>query len=267
MSITVTDVITALEQAFPPQLAESWDRIGLIVGEPNAPVSRIGFAVDPCQATVDEAIVRGAHMLITHHPLYLRGTSTVAASTAKGAWVHQLIKNDVALYAAHTNADAAPTGSAVAFGNLLGLEDMRPLAPNGKVAHLGIGRIGRLPITMSVRELAHRIQALIPHTEPGILVGGDPERIVRTVAISPGSGDSFLATANEAGADVYICADLRHHPASDHLWAGGCALIGLTHFASEWPVLPAMAKAVSHLSGLETYISTLVTDPWTLRLS
>ncbi|WP_216387780.1 Nif3-like dinuclear metal center hexameric protein [Arcanobacterium phocae] len=266
MSITVADVMATMECAFPARLAEDWDRVGLVVGDPQEPVSRIGFAVDPCQATVDEAIERGADMLITHHPLYLRGTSTVATSTAKGSWVHKLIKNNCALFAAHTNADAAATGSAVAFGSLLNLENMRPLQPYDNQPELGIGRVGELPMTMSVRELAERIKALIPETAPGILVGGDPEKIVRTVAVSPGSGDSFLTTANQAKADVYICADLRHHPASDHLWAGGCSLIGLTHFASEWPVLPAMVQAISGIDGIETYISTLVTDPWSLRL-
>ncbi|WP_216386844.1 Nif3-like dinuclear metal center hexameric protein [Arcanobacterium phocae] len=266
MSITVADVMSVMEDAFPLRLAEDWDRIGLVAGDPRAQVSTIGFAVDPCEATVTEALERGADMLITHHPLYLRGTSTVATTTAKGSWVHKLIKNDIALYAAHTNADAAPTGSAVALGELLQLENMRPLSPNPNQPKLGIGRVGELPMTMSVYELAQRLHGLLPHTEPGVLVGGDPEKIVRTVALSPGSGDSFLRTANEAGADVYICADLRHHPATDHLWGGGCALIGLTHFASEWPVLPAMERAITVKLDVETYISTLITDPWTLRL-
>ncbi|USR80082.1 Nif3-like dinuclear metal center hexameric protein [Arcanobacterium pinnipediorum] len=266
MSITVADVIAVMESVFEPRLAEEWDRIGLVAGDPHTRVSRIGFAVDPCQATVAEAVARQADMLITHHPLFLRGTSTVATTTAKGSWVHTLIKNDIALYAAHTNADAAPTGSAVALGKLLQLENMRPLAPNPNQPELGIGRVGELPLTMSVRELAQRLHGLLPHTQPGVLVGGDPEKIVRTVALSPGSGDSFLAAANEAGADVYICADLRHHPATDHLWSGGCALIGLTHFASEWPVLPAMAQAITDSLDVDTYISTIVTDPWTLRI-
>lgn len=263
--LRISDVVAQMDAAFPPALAEDWDRVGLVVGDPQDEVTKVGFAVDPCEATVNEAIERGAQLLITHHPLYLRGTSSVAAINGKGSWVHRLIRSGVGLLAAHTNADAAPTGSATALAELLGLTDTRPLDPAPSNKELGIGKVGTLPLTMSVRELAERLRGLIPETPAGILLGGDPERIVSTVALSPGSGDSYLEAANASGADVYITADLRHHPATDHLWNGGCALIGLTHFASEWPVLPKMRDAVAEL-GLDTYISTIVTDPWTARI-
>ncbi|MDO5025616.1 MAG: Nif3-like dinuclear metal center hexameric protein [Trueperella sp.] len=261
----LAEVIAVLNEEFPPALAEDWDRVGLTVGDPAAEIELVGFAVDPCAATVAEAISRGAQLLVTHHPLYLRGTSTVAADTAKGAWVHQLIKHDVALFSAHTNADAAADGSAVALAELLGLQNLRPLSPQLDQPELGIGRIGELEMTMTVREVAQRLRAQLPEVPAGILIGGDPDKICRTVAVSPGSGDSYLAVANHSGADVYITADLRHHPATDHLWAGGCALIGATHFASEWPVLPKLRDRVAQL-GVATYLSTLITDPWVERI-
>ncbi|VEI12553.1 Nif3-like dinuclear metal center hexameric protein [Trueperella bialowiezensis] len=263
---TVADVVAVMNTHFPPSLAEDWDRVGLVAGDPADEVTTVGFAVDPCAAVVDEAIERGAQMLITHHPLYLRGTSTVAADTPKGSWVHKLIRGGVALFAAHTNADSAANGSAVALAELLKLRNTRPIAPNDSDPTLGLGRVGELEMTMTVRELAHRLKAMIPETPAGITIGGDPHKIVKTVAVSPGSGDSFLAAANAAGADVYITADLRHHPATDHLWAGGCALIGATHFASEWPVLPKLRDAVAGDLGLDAYISTIVTDPWVERI-
>lgn len=266
MSVTVAHVVEVMNKYYPPKIAEEWDRVGLVVGDLNSTVKRIGFAVDPCAATVSEAISRGAQMLITHHPLYLRGTSTVATTSAKGAWVHQLIKNDCALFAAHTNADAAENGSADALANLLQLKNQKPLSPNPQNPEIGIGKVGDLPLTMSVRELAYRLKALLPATPAGITIGGDLEKIVRRVALSPGSGDSFLNVVNEAKADVYITADLRHHPATDHLWNDGCALIGLTHFASEWPLLPNLRKTIVAELGVDTYISTIVTDPWLERI-
>ena len=125
MSVCVSDVMAAMERLFPPETAESWDHVGLSVGVPGAPVRTVGFAVDPCEATVNEAISRGADMLITHHPLYLRGTHSVAATTAKGSWTSRLIKSDVALYSAHTNADVA--ASTVALADLLGVHLERAL--------------------------------------------------------------------------------------------------------------------------------------------
>ena len=266
MASTVADVIAVMDQHYPPALAEDWDQVGLIVGDPAAEVTRIGLAVDPCEATVAEAIERGAQMLITHHPLYLRGTSSVAAINGKGRWVHSLISNGCALFAAHTNADAAVDGSGAALANLLQLENMRPLAPNSLCPELGIGTVGELPASMSVKELAHRLKALIPEVPAGITLGGDPDRIVRTVALCPGSGDSLFAAVTAAAVDVYITADLRHHPATDHLWNGGCPLIGLTHFASEWPVLVNIRRRLSVQLDIEAYISTIVTDPWVARI-
>ncbi|MFC5369967.1 Nif3-like dinuclear metal center hexameric protein [Arcanobacterium bovis] len=266
MSVTVEHIVRAMNKHYPASFAEDWDRVGLVVGDLAAPVKLIGFAVDPCEATVNEAIERGADMLITHHPLFLRGTSSVATDSAKGSWVHKLIKNDCALFAAHTNADAAADGSAVALADLLGVEDQRPLQPHSDFPQIGIGRVGTLPMTMSVLELAERVKAKIPDVPAGITIGGDPARIVKTVAVSPGSGDSFLKRVGEVGADVYITADLRHHPATDHLWSGGCALIGTTHFASEWPVLPNLQRRIEQECDVQTYVSTIITDPWEIRL-
>ncbi|MDD7504768.1 MAG: Nif3-like dinuclear metal center hexameric protein [Actinomycetaceae bacterium] len=266
MSLKIADAVAVMEGHFPAALKEEWDRVGLIVGNPDAELRTVGFAVDPCEATIREAIDRGADLLITHHPLYLRGTSTVADVGGKGSWVHELIRGGCALFAAHTNADAAQEGSATALANLLGLVDQRPLDPHPSDSELGIGKIGRLPITMSVRELAQRVKAVIPETPDGVLIGGDPERIVSLVALSPGSGDSYLDAVADSEADVYITADLRHHPATDHLWAGECPLISVTHFASEWPVLLSMRDAIASELSVRTYVSTIVTDPWVERV-
>ncbi len=106
----LSEVIAALDALWPADLAESWDAVGTVCGDPDAEVSRVLFAVDPVQEIADEAVRLGAQLLVTHHPLYLRGTTTVAASTFKGRVVHDLIKNDVALHVAHTNADRADPG-------------------------------------------------------------------------------------------------------------------------------------------------------------
>ena len=75
---TLSDVIAALDALWPPERAEGWDAVGLVCGDPDAQVSRVLFAVDPVREVVDEAVRIGADLLVTHHPLYLRGTTTVA---------------------------------------------------------------------------------------------------------------------------------------------------------------------------------------------
>ena len=90
MTITVGDVAAAMDRIFPPATAQAWDRVGLAVGDVHAPVRRIGFAVDPCEASVEEAIERGADMLITHHPatdhLWDGGCALVCATHWASEW-------------------------------------------------------------------------------------------------------------------------------------------------------------------------------------
>ncbi len=90
--VALRDVVAALDQLYDPATAESWDAVGLVCGDPGAPVRRVQFAVDPVRATVDEAIAAGADLLVTHHPLLLRGVHGVPATTPKGRIVHDLIR-------------------------------------------------------------------------------------------------------------------------------------------------------------------------------
>jgi dinuclear metal center YbgI/SA1388 family protein len=123
----LSDVVALVERWYPPHRAEEWDRVGLVCGDPDADVRRILLAVDPVQAVADEAASFDADLLITHHPLYLRGTSSVAATTPKGRVVHTLIGHGCGLLAAHTNADAPAGGVSESMALALGLRDVRPL--------------------------------------------------------------------------------------------------------------------------------------------
>lgn len=129
MTVTVAGVVADLERRYDPRWAESWDAVGLVCGDPDAPVERVHFAVDPVLAVADEAIALGAQLLVTHHPLFLGGTTSVAATTAKGRVVHRLLTAGVALYVAHTNADAADPGVSDALAAALGIYDVAPLDP------------------------------------------------------------------------------------------------------------------------------------------
>lgn len=127
---TVADIITVVEQAYPPELAESWDTgIGLTCGDRLQPVRRIVFAVDADTATVIEARDYNADMLITHHPLLFRSVQSIATDTLKGRLLTDLVRHNIAHFAAHTNADRAPNGVNDALAAALGLGDTTPLTP------------------------------------------------------------------------------------------------------------------------------------------
>ncbi|HMC71463.1 MAG TPA: Nif3-like dinuclear metal center hexameric protein, partial [Mycobacteriales bacterium] len=126
---TLADVIGVLDETYPPSTAEPWDAVGLVCGDPAAEVCRILLAIDPVAAVADEAVRVGAELLFTHHPLFLRPVHGVAATSAKGRLVHQLIGAGIGLHVAHTNADVADPGVSDALADVLGLEDVVPLQP------------------------------------------------------------------------------------------------------------------------------------------
>ncbi|MGD3106203.1 Nif3-like dinuclear metal center hexameric protein [Streptomyces sp. YGL11-2] len=266
----LSEVLAALDALWPPERAEGWDAVGTVCGDPGAEVRRVLFAVDPVQEIVDEAVQLGADLLVTHHPLYLRGTTTVAASTFKGRVVHTLIKHDIALHVAHTNADTADPGVSDALAGALDLRILRPLVPDASdpAGRRGLGRICELPHPMTLSELAGHAAARLPATAQGIRAAGDPDREIRTLAVSGGSGDSLFDDVRAAGVDAFLTADLRHHPASEATQHGPLALLDAAHWATEWPwceQAAAQLDAVSdrHGWGLRTHVSRTVTDPWT----
>ncbi|MEU1622724.1 Nif3-like dinuclear metal center hexameric protein [Streptomyces sp. NPDC005722] len=266
----LSDVIAALEALWPPAWAEQWDAVGLVCGDPDAEVGRVLFAVDPVREVVEEAITTGADLLVTHHPLYLRGTTTVAATGFKGRVVHTLIRHDIALHVAHTNADRADPGVSDALAEAVGLRVTGPLVPDpaDPAGRRGLGRIGELPEPLTLAEFARRAAAGLPATATGLRVAGDPERPVRTVAVCGGSGDGLFDDVRRAGVDVYLTADLRHHPASEAQQAGPPALVDAAHWATEWPWCEQAARRLDEVSErhgwtLRTYVSRTVTDPWT----
>jgi dinuclear metal center YbgI/SA1388 family protein len=307
---TVAEVVAALEARYPPAWAAAWDRVGLVLGEPAAPVRRVLCVVDCVPETVAEALTVGADLIVAHHPLLLRPVSTVAPTTYKGRIVHDLIRHGVALHVAHTNADVADPGVSDALAARLGLRDLRPLRPGvgdgapgggrggrGSAARgpagrgpaergpvdgrsagggtggdgaagpgVGAGRIGELPRPCTLAELTRLAARALPATAWGVRAAGDPDRPVRTVAVCGGAGDTYLADAAAAGVDAYLTADLRHHPVSEHLAGGGPALLDAAHWATERPWLDDLAAVLRDTLKVETVVSDLDTDPWTVHV-
>lgn len=271
---TVGEIRRVINEAYPPQLAESWDAVGLVCGDPADEVSTVAFALDCTQEVADKAVELGAQMLVVHHPLLLRGVTTVAADTPKGKVIHTLIRNGVALLAAHTNADKARPGVNDKLAELVGIKPGRPIVPVEPYENLdealGLGRVGELEVPVTLREFTQRVADALPETEWGVRAAGDPERMVKKVAVSSGSGDSFLDQAAAVGVDVYVTSDLRHHPVDEHLRAAhlaepeGPAVVDTAHWASEFPWTAQARDIVENALRVNTEIIDVRTDPWTI---
>ena len=154
MSPTLGEVIAVLDGLYDPSWAESWDAVGLVTGDPEVPVQRVLFAVDPVRAVVDQAIAGDFDLLVTHHPLLLRGVNSVAATTPKGRVVHDLIRSGTALHVCHTNADNANPGVSDALAAVLGLTDTRPLKP------LPAAPMDKIVVYVPIAETQEMIDAL-----------------------------------------------------------------------------------------------------------
>jgi dinuclear metal center YbgI/SA1388 family protein len=278
MQLTLADVVRALEALYPPETAQSWDQVGLVAGDLAQPVERIHLAVDPTLAVIEEARSLGADLLVTHHPLLLRGIHSVATDRAKGASITALVVHDIALYVAHTNADVASPGVNDALATACGLDATTPLAlPEGRA----LGRVGDLPAPLTLAAFAARLGVVLPPAAGGIRVAGPPDAVVRRVAVAGGAGDDLFDAVRASGADVYVTADLRHHPAleaREEARGGTPYLVDAGHWATEWLWLDTAAQrlvaalaegdtgardgAATGSPRVDTHISTLRTDPW-----
>ncbi|AKU18907.1 Nif3-like dinuclear metal center hexameric protein [Luteipulveratus mongoliensis] len=264
---TLSEVLTVLDGLYPPDTAQSWDQVGLVSGDPAQPVRRIHLAVDPTLAVIEEAREAGADLLVTHHPLLLRGVHSVATTSAKGASVTALVVADLALYVAHTNADVARPGVNDALAAAAGLTATEPLTVREGQS---LGLVGDLSVPMTLQAFAAMLAAALPATPVGVRVSGDADAEVRRVAVLGGAGDDAFAEVRASGADVYVTADLRHHPAleaREEARGGPPYLVDAGHWATESLWLESASERIRHELGgaaasVEVYVSTLRTDPW-----
>ncbi|WP_022906367.1 Nif3-like dinuclear metal center hexameric protein [Curtobacterium sp. B18] len=262
---TLRELQAVIEDLWPATGAESWDSVGLVAGDPDQTVDHVHLAVDAVPATARETVELGADLLLTHHPLLLRGVTTIAESTYKGSVLATLVRGGAALVAAHTNADVVTTGTSAVLADRLGLTDQRPLEP-GTDPSTGIGRVGELAEPTTLGALARALVDLLPGTATGVRVSGDFDQLIRSVALCAGAGDAYLGHPAVLGADVYVTSDLRHHPASEFreqaLLGGGPALIDTSHWATEWLWLDVAAEQLRRAAGVRVTVSDLRTDPW-----
>jgi dinuclear metal center YbgI/SA1388 family protein len=266
--MTLRDVVAAVERLYPTETAQSWDRVGLVTGDLDQPVRLVHLAVDPTLAVIEEARDAGADLLLTHHPLLLRGVHGVPTATAKGAAVTTLVRGGVALYVAHTNADVAAEGVCAALAEACGLLESHPLTVSEGQP---LGRVGDLGRPVALRAFVERLSARLPETAGGIRVSGPPDAVVRRVALLGGAGDDLFDAVRDSGADVYVTADLRHHPAleaREEARGGTPYLVDAGHWASEQVWLARAEAALRAELGADvarvgTHISTVRTDPWT----
>lgn len=259
----LSTLVSQFESFWPLADAEAWDNVGLVLGDTSSEVTKILVAVDLTHAVIDEAELAGVQLILTHHPVLYKPLLSVAESGLKGSLISRLIRLGIAVYSAHTNADAQTDGSSSLLASAFGAMNLRPIVAT--THGFGHGCIGELEEPLSLELFAKLVAAKLPTTARGIAVAGRLDQQIETVAVCGGAGDSFLGDVLAGQADVYVTSDLRHHPALDALETPRekpLALIDISHFAAESLWIDAAAARLSAVSGVHVVVSEIKTDVW-----
>lgn len=232
--MTIRDIMAAMEIIAPKHLAEEWDNVGLLVGDPDVAVDTVVVTLDITPEAIAFAKEQGAQLIIAHHPLIF---SPVKAITAPSA-LHSLCTSGIAAFAAHTNLDAAAGGVNDALAATLGLVDVTE-------AFGGIGRVGVLPAAMAAADFA----ALVARCLGTAVQLREGASVVKTVALVGGAGGDY---AVEAQADAFLTGEMKHHEwleAPDAL-----TVVCAGHYATENVVVsPLVDRLRNALPSLTVY--------------
>lgn len=223
------DIIYKIEETYPGYYAMDWDNVGLIAGRNNKEVKRIYIALDASDDVVDEAVRIEADLLITHHPLLFAPVKTITDENFITARLLKLIQNDISYYAMHTNYDVLRMTEVVE--QKLGLTETEILEITTQESEVrGIGAIAELDESVRTAEYCERIKKVFDL--PAVQLFGDPEKVLKRIAVCPGSGKSMIRYAVEKGADILITGDIGHHEGMDAV-AQGLSIMDAGHYGLE----------------------------------
>ena len=222
------DIINIIEETYPKHAAEEWDNVGLLVGRMGKDVKKIYIALDATDEVIDAAILCGADMLLTHHPMIFTPMKRITDEHFIGNRVVKLLQHDISYYAMHTNYDVL--GMAELSGNMIGLKNAVALEMTSEESGQGIGRVGDLQGNMTLEECCNLVKAKF--NIPSVRLFGEKDKIIKRVAICPGSGKHMTGYAIEKEAEVLITGDIDHHEGIDAL-AQGIAIIDAGHYGLE----------------------------------
>ena len=240
MSATVAQVLALVNGIAPFELAEAWDNVGLLAGNPESRVERVLCALDLRMDVVEEARRRGSQLIVTHHPILFRGRKNLRETDAEGRLLCALVRADLAMIAAHTNFDNASPGVNDALAAALGLENVTALE-NGM-------RLGEIKET-DFGIFCEDAKALL---HGPVRCYGDGARRIRRVAVLGGAGEDYARQAIEAGADVYLTGEMAYHKGLDAADNGLC-VVEAGHAATEYPAISLLCRGLQNAADAVQY--------------
>lgn len=267
MTVLVQQVIDFFDEFAPLELAEDWDNVGLLIGDPQAEVSKILTCLTVTPDVVSEAIETGAGLIVSHHPMMFRPVKKITTQDPEGEMLLKLISNRIAVYSPHTAFDSASQGINQRLAESLGLTSIRPLRTiEGVVTATdsGSGRWGKLPSSLSLEQFLVRVKKEMKVSN--LKYAGDPTQPVTTVGIACGAAFEYFHDARRVGCDLFLTGEARFH---NYIEARTLKmpLVVAGHYATERPAVEELAETLTkHFPDLSVLASLVEADPvqWSL---
>ena len=228
----VADVMNRLA---PKKLAEEWDNPGLLLGDPTAAVKKIFVCLDVLDENISRAIELDAQLIVAHHPLIFHAVKNIRFDLPLGRKISRLIKNNLAVFAAHTNLDSAVGGVNDLLAKKIGLIDVKMFGDE----EFSLGRLGTLETPMTAENFARHVKKSLNAENVRLVSAGD--FMISKVGICSGAGADFIQKAKFFGAQAFVTGDVKYHEAQSAV-ENKIHVVDAGHFATEFPIVHELAN-------------------------
>jgi dinuclear metal center YbgI/SA1388 family protein len=240
---TLGEILLTLDKIAPLALAESWDNVGLLAGDPALGIGKLLTCLTLTEGVLQEAIDTKANLIVSHHPIPFKPIDRITTKTTTGKVLWKAIQHSIAIYSPHTAWDNAPEGINRQLAKILRLGNLRCLQPSPKpdlaARELGTGIVGELNKPTKLSAVWSLLKDAVPEIQARSTAQGDPE--VSRLGIVCGSGASLLHLAQKNHCDAFLTGEATYHQVLE-AQATGVSMLLMGHFASERFAMKTLAR-------------------------
>lgn len=242
--IKVSDIADFMNKFCPPHLAFDGDNVGLLVGGYDKEIRKVLLTLDVDEKVANEAVTKGADMIISHHPLMFHAIKNLTDTFSMQRTLIELIKNDIPLFSAHTNLDCVHGGLNDFLASKLGIKDTKVIEVVDTIDGIdhGFGRLGTVEDGIRLSDMLERCIKTLE--TPFVKYVGDRNKKIKTVAVNCGGGADEIDICIEKNVDLFITGDVKYNPARD-AYENDMALIDAGHFETEHIVCELLCDILS----------------------
>jgi dinuclear metal center YbgI/SA1388 family protein len=257
---TIKNINSFLDSFAPTRLAEDWDNVGLLVGDPAGTAAKVMTCLTVTEESATEAIENGVDLIVSHHPLPFRPIKRLTTQTTPSRLVWNLARAGVSIYSPHTGFDSATEGINQSLAERIGMTGVTPLVPIvDDPQKLGAGRIGELSPETNLGSFVESLKSSFGL--PGIHIVGNVDSNVKRMAVACGSGGSFLEKARRAHCDTFVTGEATFHTCLEAK-ANNISLVLLGHYQSERFAVEMLADRIGEkFDDVEVWASKEESDP------